>query len=205
MPPIHVPPCYGDVSGWKWLGRGVRSIELTLAPSSDAAVRAAWDALAEGGLPSLAAHTSPTNRPHVTVAAGAALAMPAALPGPPASIALGGWTLFDARPAADGSARFVLVRAVVLDEELAAFHRAVHEAVPVAASVLSHDASLAAVPESLPGSWSPHLTIARRLSAPRVAVALEALAAMPEPLPSRVDVDGVRFWDGDTRTVTPLA
>lgn len=169
----------------------VRSIELTLSPASDAEIRSAWTALADAGLPSLAAHTSETNRPHLTLAAGPSLESPEALPAPPASLLLGGWTLFDSRPAADGSARFVLVRAVVLDGALATFHRAVHAAAP------------GAVPTTLPDGWSPHLTIARRLSAPRVAVALEALAAVP--LPETVDVDGIRFWDGDTRTVTPLA
>jgi 2'-5' RNA ligase len=172
----------------------VRSIELTLTPASDAAVRAMWTAVAEVGLPSLAAHTSDTNRPHVTLAAGPTLSSPGSLPSlpaPPASLRLGGWTLFDSRPAADGSARFVLARAVVVDPELATFHRAVHAA------------AVDAVPTTLPGAWSPHLTIARRLSAPRVAVALEALAALTHP--DSVAVAGVRYWDGDTRTVTPLA
>jgi len=45
------------------------SIELLLDSHSDAAIRAAWQALADAGLPSQVDVTSSTNRPHITLLA----------------------------------------------------------------------------------------------------------------------------------------
>ena len=50
-----------------------QSVELVLDEGLDALVRADWDALAAAGLPSQARHRSPSNRPHVTLAARAAI------------------------------------------------------------------------------------------------------------------------------------
>lgn len=46
----------------------VVSIELLLDPATEDRVRDDWRCLADAGLSSLAAHTSPSNRPHVTLA-----------------------------------------------------------------------------------------------------------------------------------------
>jgi hypothetical protein len=48
----------------------VRTVELLPDAELDRAVRAAWARLAALGVPSLAGHPHPTNRPHVTLAAG---------------------------------------------------------------------------------------------------------------------------------------
>ena len=45
----------------------MRTVELVCDPDLDATVREAWRRLAAAGLPSLATHRSPTNRPHVTL------------------------------------------------------------------------------------------------------------------------------------------
>ena len=45
----------------------VQALELPFDRRADEAVRAQWDALKDAGLPSLARHTAPTNRPHVTI------------------------------------------------------------------------------------------------------------------------------------------
>jgi 2'-5' RNA ligase len=166
----------------------MRSVELTLTPDTDAAFRAAWAALDDAGVPSSGRSTSPTNRPHVTLAAGPSLVVPSwpAALHPPASLLLGGLTLFPA-----GRGRSVLVRAVVVDRALAAFHGALHDLVP------------GALEQTLPDRWSPHVTLARRLTPEEVALALPALAELP-PMPEAA-VAGVRFWDGDARQVTPLA
>jgi 2'-5' RNA ligase len=166
----------------------MRSVELTLTDTSDTAFRVVWAALDEAGLASSGRSASPTNRPHITLVAGASLALPTwpASLVPPPSVVLGGLTLFPA-----GRGRSVLVRAVVVDEALAAFHRAVHELVP------------GGVPTSLPGHWSPHITLARRLTPPEVGTAVSVVAALPEL--ASASVGGVRFWSGDDRTVTPLA
>ncbi|WP_181429086.1 2'-5' RNA ligase family protein [Curtobacterium sp. MCSS17_008] len=163
----------------------MRSIELVLAPDPDAAVRAAWDALIAADLPSLG--RSGTNSPHVTLAAGDDLPVPDGFDVPvPTSVRLGGLLLFPAGPD-----RSVLVRAVVVDPELAAFHAAVHRVAPDA------------VETSSPGAWSPHVTFARRVRDADLPRAVAALRAAP--LPETLTIGGVRHWDGETRTVTPVA
>lgn len=172
-----------DAAG-RWLTRGVRSIELVLDPDSDAAVRAAWDALTAADLPSLG--RSGTNDPHVTLAAGDALPVPDRFDAPvPTTLRLGGLLLFPA-----GAGRSVLVRAVVVDPVLSAFHASVHRLAPDA------------VETSLPGAWSPHVTFARRVRDEDLPAAVAALRATP--LPETLTVGGVRHWDGETRTVTPV-
>jgi hypothetical protein len=165
----------------------VRSIELVLEPSSDAAVRSAWSALIDADLPSLGRHPSPSNAPHVTLAAGPSLPVPTSVDAPvPVRIRLGGLLLFPA-----GVGRSVLVRAVVVDSALAAFHRAVHAAAP------------GGVDTSMPDRWSPHLTFARRVRDEDLPRAVAALRSAP--LPDVLGVGGVRHWDGETTTITPVA
>lgn len=165
---------------------GMRSIELTLDDAADAAVRAEWAALAENELPSLALHTAASNAPHVTLVAGEALAaddVPAdAFDALPLPLRFGAVSVF---PAARG--RFVLVRTLVVTAELLALHALV-------AAVATDP-----VPTSLPGAWTPHVTLARRLTAEQVALALPLLAA-----PADGALTAARFWDGDTKTLTPL-
>ncbi|WFR66768.1 hypothetical protein P9139_19165 [Curtobacterium flaccumfaciens] len=142
-----------------WFTRYVRSIELLLTPPSDGAVRAAWAALIDAGLPSLGRHPAPSNAPHVTLAAGPTLPVPTVFDAPvPDSLLLGGVLLFPAGPG-----RSVLVRALVLDPALAAFHVAVHRAAPDA------------VDATLPGRWSPHVSFARRVRDADLPRAVEVL------------------------------
>ncbi|KQO62396.1 2'-5' RNA ligase family protein [Curtobacterium sp. Leaf261] len=168
----------------------MRSLELTLDPAGDAAVRSWWTALADAGLPSLAMHDAPSNRPHLTVAAwpttGAEPRLQTVVGDRPRSLRFGGSVLFDA-----GRGRFVLARQIVVDADLAAFHLAVHRAVPDGEE------------RTLPGRWTPHMTISRRLTPERVGAALTALAEVP--MPETVGVAGIRLWDGETKTVTDLA
>ncbi|WP_031263130.1 2'-5' RNA ligase family protein [Curtobacterium sp. B18] len=162
----------------------MRSLELVLGPSSDAAVRAAWQALVDADLPSLG--RSDTNSPHVTLAAGDELAVPDAFDVPvPSRLRLGGVLLFPA-----GTGRSVLARAVVVDGALAAFHEAVHRAAPGATGTTA------------PGAWSPHLTFARRVRDDDLAAAVAALR--DAPLPEELAIGGVRHWDGASRTLTPI-
>jgi hypothetical protein len=51
----------------------MRSIELTFDPSLESAIRAEWAALESAGLPNLGRHPHVSNRPHLTLAAGAEL------------------------------------------------------------------------------------------------------------------------------------
>jgi hypothetical protein len=164
----------------------VRSIELTFDDADDRAVRAAWTALVDEDLPSLGRHDAPSNAPHVTLAAGVDLPVPQLPSAPPDRVRLGGVLLFPA-----GTGRVVLGRAVVVDEALARFHRAVHDVAP------------GSVDTTLPGRWSPHVTFARRVRTSDLDRALAALTTAP--LPDELRVAGVRHWAGDTTTITPLA
>ena len=163
------------------------SIELLLDDESEASVRADWDGLARAGHSSLAAHTSASNRPHITLLVRPVLphvdfAEAAALL--PVGITLGPPIVFE------HGDRGVLVRPVVLDEALLAVYNAVRAAVPP-----GEDA-----PHIDPASWTPHVTLARRL---RLASLDDALGQLG---PERVGwAVGLRRWDSRTRTVTTLA
>lgn len=164
----------------------MRSIELTLGDEADAAVRADWTTLAAAGLRSLAHHVGPSNRPHITLAAGEELAdsvaLRSALQAIPIPVRFGGFVVFGV-----GRRGFVLARHVVASAELLALHRAVHDAAP------------GAVELTLPGRWTPHVTLARRVSADELAHALPLLG----PLPPAAAM-AARLWDGVTKELTPL-
>ncbi|MGC5171950.1 2'-5' RNA ligase family protein [Microbacterium sp. DT81.1] len=164
----------------------VVSIELLLDVATEARVRHEWDALAAAGLPSLANHVSPSNRPHITLVVRSELKpfhaadLVGSLPIP---LTLGGPTLFGA-----GEHR-VLVRSVVPTRELLELHAAVHERVGP-----GDDAR-----HTSPGEWSPHVTLARRL---RLGDLPAAVPLVGEEL--RGQVVGIRRWDAASATVTDL-
>ncbi|MFG3041574.1 2'-5' RNA ligase family protein [Streptomyces sp. NPDC048330] len=132
----------------------MRTVELLLNEAADLAVRDAWRRLADAGLPSQARHRSPTNSPHLTLAACPELTAPirwelaevaATLPVP---VRITGVVRFE-RPTS------VLAWALDPDPALTGLHRRVWEAV-------SSDSP----PETLnpfhePGRWSPHITLGR--------------------------------------------
>lgn len=159
------------------------SIELLLDPETEAQVRGEWDALASAGLSSLGAHTSPSNRPHVTLLVRSALpelTVGAALPIP---VTLGAPVLFG------GGDRRVLARSVIPSPELMSLHASVH-----AAAGDGDDA-----PHTAPGEWMPHVTLARRLKLTDLETALPLIGA---------DIAGLgialRRWDAATATVTEV-
>ncbi|KQQ08592.1 2'-5' RNA ligase family protein [Rathayibacter sp. Leaf296] len=161
----------------------MRSVELLLDPESESRVRGQWEALEAAEIPSLALHRSDSNRPHITLVAGPELPCPAAgaLGVLPAAVDLGAVLLFP------HAGRFVLAWGVVRSPALDALHRRTVAAVP------------GGVPTSLPESWTPHVSVSRRLRAEQLA---EAVPLLGEPF--TVGLAGVRFWDGDTKTVTEL-
>ncbi|WP_100814640.1 2'-5' RNA ligase family protein [Microbacterium lacus] len=162
----------------------VVSIELLLDDETQGSVRADWEHLARAGHSSLAAHTAPSNRPHITVLVRQSLplvdfASASALL--PVRVMLGTPIVFE------HGDRGVLARTVVLDEALLAVYNAVRAAVPP-----GEDA-----PHTDPDSWTPHVTLARRL---RLASLDDARALLgPEREGWAV---GLRRWDSRTRTVT---
>jgi 2'-5' RNA ligase len=164
-------------------GAPVVSIELTLDAATERAVRAEWQALADAGLSSLAAHTSPSNAPHVTLLVREAVTL-ASVPRPGAfAVTLGAVVLFGA------GERRVLARSVVPSVELLALHAAVH-----AAAGPGDDA-----PHTAPGEWMPHVTLARRL---KVADLERALPLLGDSIAGTAR--GLRRWDAASATLTEL-
>ncbi|PPG53332.1 hypothetical protein C5C24_02565 [Rathayibacter sp. AY2B3] len=161
----------------------MRSLEVLLDPESEARVRSQWEALEAAGIPSLALHTSASNRPHLTLVAGPELTAPepGALGPLPATADLGAVLLFP------HAGRFVLAWGVVRSPALDALHDRATRLVP------------GGVDTSLPSAWTPHISVSRRLRAEQLG---DAVPLLGEPF--TVGLAGVRFWDGDSRTLTDL-
>lgn len=163
------------------------SIELLLDPAADAAVRAEWDALAARGLSSLAAHTSTSNRPHITLVARVGLPpvgsdVLADIPSFP--ITLSSPLLFG------NGERRVLARSIVPTPELIRLRETI-----LAAVGPGEDA-----PHTAPGEWMPHVALARRL---RVADLTRALDLVDGDV--HAHARSVRHWDPATAEITTLA
>ncbi|TQJ58768.1 2'-5' RNA ligase superfamily protein [Arthrobacter sp. SLBN-83] len=162
----------------------MRSIELVFDGSTDSLIRADWARLQAAGLPSLAAHTSPSNSPHITLAAGADLQVNGDGPWQalPMDITFSGAIVFPA-----GQGKYVLARAVLLTAPLLDLHRCLH-----------HDLS-GALPLTLPGAWTPHVTISRRIPGHHLGTAMDLLDLRLEG-----QCTGARLWDSSTRAISPL-
>jgi 2'-5' RNA ligase len=165
----------------------VVSVELTFDDRTEELVRAEWEALAEAGLSSMARHTAPGNRPHLTLLArrgDVTDAVAAAAADLPVPLTLGAPLLF-----VHGD-RAVLARSVVPNLALLDLHARVHAAASGSAADLDH---------TVPGAWTPHVTLARRMRLDRIEAALARVGG---------DIPGsgvqLRRWDSRTATLTPL-
>jgi len=173
----------------------VHSLELLLDPASDEAVRDEWRVLSAAGLPSQGDHAGTSNAPHVTLVARPGLdpaADPRLLPlsaALPLPAELGGLLLFGTPPRG-----LVLVRPVVVTGELLDLHARVHESL----------GGTGDVPHTTPGRWTPHVTLASRLTPDQVARAVDALAAADAPTTRPVVLSQLRRWDPSTGTIVPL-
>lgn len=166
----------------------VVSLELVFDDASDAAVRSEWDALVAADLPSQARHTGESNRPHVTLLVRPGLSgrdFSSLSAGLPLTLTLGAPLLFGI-----GRSR-VIARSVIPSRALLDLHARVHE---LAGS--GDDA-----PHSLPGAWTAHVTLARRVPLERVGEALAVLAEAGEP-ELVVTATGIRRWDSAAKTVS---
>jgi 2'-5' RNA ligase len=169
----------------------VQSVEALLDPATDARVRALWDALAAAGLPSQARHTGASNAPHVTLAVREEIApgldgvLGEAVGPLPLPVRLGGLLVFARR-------RAVLALAVVPSAALIAVHARLDDALAGCGPSADHLA---------PGTWTPHVTLARGLTAEQVGTAVAVLGTLP-------DLDGavpaVRRWDARERRTWTL-
>lgn len=162
------------------------SVEMLLDDAAESAIRAEWQALADVGFSSLARHTAQSNRPHITALvrselAGLELGSLFACPALP--VTLGSPLLFG------GSDRRILVRSVVPTADLMRLHATIHDAVGAEDNA----------PLTEPDSWTPHVTLARRL---RLTDLPGALPLLGEPVQGHVTA--LRLWDSGTRSVTHL-
>jgi hypothetical protein len=160
----------------------MHSVEIVLDQDTDRQVRAQWQLLALAGLPSQARHADESNRPHITVALAETLSTEVerrlvdatlVLPIP---VTLGGLIVFGAR-------RFVLARLAVPSTALLGLQ---------VGMVRSLDEPVDPHRNFAPGRWTPHVTLARRLSADQVGLALTVLGPV-EPLSGQLV--RLRRWD----------
>ena len=167
----------------------VVSLELLLDPATEALIRAEWQALADAKLSSLAAHTSPSNRPHITLLVRPSLpevSLAEVRNFLPLPLTLGALLLFG-----EGDRR-VLARSIVPSVQLLELHRALHDLVEP-----GEDA-----PHTQSDEWVPHITLARRMRVDALPQALRLLDGV-SPAASG-SATGIRRWDAATATVTDL-
>lgn len=164
------------------------SVELIPDDVLDRAVREDWDRLLGADLPSSGRNPAPSNRPHVTLAVRERLE-PSAFAGLadllPVPLDLGGVLLLGHKD------RYVLTRQVIVSAALLAVHRAAAE--------------IAGRPEPRYSNtgidhWTPHITLARGLTAVRLATAMRLIKA---PHVSG-QATGARVWDAGARRVTTI-
>jgi 2'-5' RNA ligase superfamily protein len=162
----------------------VHSVELIFDPDTEAAVRHIWDGLREAGIPSQA----PASRPHSTLTVAERID-----PGVDELLSsLTGRFPFDCRigaPLFFGRAKAVLARLVVPTSDLLDVHAQVHRL------CLPH-LHPGPMPNALPGGWTAHVTMARRVAPSRMGLAVQ-IAGKPSEIAGRVV--GMRRWEGDKR------
>lgn len=167
----------------------VHSIELVFDPDTEAAVRRIWVDLAAAGIPSQA----PASRPHVTLAVADRIAPEVDdLLGSlgqrfPLDCAIGAPLLF-------GRAKAVLARLIVPTTELLAVHAEAHR-------LCRPQLTPAPMANSLPGQWTAHVTLARRVGGAQLARALH-IAGRPAQIVG--SFAGLRRWDGNKRVEYPI-
>ena len=171
------------------------SIELLLDAHTDAAIRAAWQALADAGLPSQVNVKSATNRPHITLLAAERISpdvdvvlreLASQLP---LDCVVGAHVVFGGP--VFGGPRLTLARLIVPSVELLALHAEVYRlALPfVSGQQFAH---------CRPGHWTAHATLGRRLTAIDVGDALGPAEEVAADLAA--EVVALRRWDSDART-----
>lgn len=168
----------------------VHSIELVFDPDTEGAIRHIWDGLREAGVPSQA----PASRPHATL-------MVAERIDPDVDAVLASLTdrfPFRCRigaPLLFGRSTVVFARLVVPATELLAVHAEVHRlCLPFLAP--------GPMPNALPGQWTAHVTMARRVAPGQLGRALR-IAGRPREIAG--SVVGLRRWDGNTKLEYPIS
>ncbi|SPM43024.1 2'-5' RNA ligase [Mycobacterium numidiamassiliense] len=167
----------------------VHSIELLFDPDTEAAIRRVWDGLSGDGI----ARQKPAGRPHVTLAVAEHIdpavdeLLRPVVQRLPLTCTVGAPVLF-------GGAAAVFARLIVPTSELLSLHAEVHR-------LCRPHLTPAAMPNSLPGQWTAHVTVGRRVGDAQLDRALRIGGR-----PAQIDGSfaGLRRWDGDKRVEHPL-
>jgi 2'-5' RNA ligase len=167
----------------------VHSVELLFDPDTEATLRRIWADLAAADLPSRV----PAGRPHVTVAVAERIAPDVdTLLRPlaqqlPLGCDVGAALLF-------GQSNAVLARLIVPTAELLGLHADVHR-------ICGPHLLPGPLPYSLPGQWTAHVTLARRVEGAHLGPVLR-IAGQPAQI--RGQLAGLRRWDGTERVEYPI-
>jgi hypothetical protein len=162
----------------------VHSIELLFDGDTEAAVRRICEDLAAAGIPIRV----PAGRPHVTLVVAERIAPDVdALLRPvaqwlPLRCTVGAPLLF-------GQANAVLARLIVPTAELLALHAEVHR-------ICGGYLEPGPLPNSLPGQWTAHVTVARRVGGAQLDRAFQLAGQSSE---IHGNLAGLRRWDGSER------
>jgi hypothetical protein len=168
----------------------VHSVELVFDPDTEAVVRQIWDGLREAGIPSQA----PASRPHVTLTVAERIEadvdeMLVSLNDRfPLRCVVGAPLLF-------GRSQLILTRLIVPTAELLAVHADVYRL------CLPH-VRPAPMANSLPGQWTGHTTLARRVHGSQLGRALR-IAGKPSEI--KGGFAGLRRWDGNAKREYPIS
>ncbi|HZN80736.1 MAG TPA: 2'-5' RNA ligase family protein [Mycobacterium sp.] len=162
----------------------VHSVELVFDSDTEEAIRHIWDGLREAGIPSQA----PASRPHVTLTVAERIdpevdeLLTALGDRFPLPCVVGAPLLF-------GRSQLILTRLIVPTADLLALHAEVYRL------TLPH-AHPDPMANSLPGQWTGHTTLARRVHGSGLGRALRVAGRPSEIKGSFV---GLRRWDGTAK------
>ncbi|MGA9870176.1 MAG: 2'-5' RNA ligase family protein [Rhodococcus sp. (in: high G+C Gram-positive bacteria)] len=164
----------------------VQSLELILDDTLDKAVRREWHMLLDADLPSQGRHTGESNRPHITLAVADDLdEMDARIDEEMLAVRfpvrLGAFVVFRAK-------HLTLARLVVPSKELVSLHGRTSLLAGAGDDVRAH---------TTPGRWTPHVTLARRLTRVELAEAFLRLHGCPSDLVG--STAALRRWDGEEK------
>lgn len=167
----------------------VHSVELLFDAHTEARLRQIWADLAAADL----SGRVPAGRPHVTVAVAERIApdvdellLPIARQ-LPLACSVGAPLLF-------GQSNAVLARLIVPTTELLDVHAAVHRA-------CGPHLRPGPLPHSLPGHWTPHVTLARRVERAQLEPVLRIAG---QPVEIHGNLTALRRWDGTARVEHPI-
>ena len=169
----------------------VQSVELLLDARLESTVRHEWEALIAAGVTRRLRRGGEPAVPHITL--GVAASIPAQVEdafqtidhGVGLELRLGGLLLLGGRSS-------VLVRLVVPSAPL----------LDLQATVWAALQECPGVPDTMaPGRWTPHVTLARRVTSSDLSTAVDVLGARTS---AEGSVAGMRRWDGDARRAWAL-